>query len=91
MSSVVTCLSDAHDVVGLTKEKKNGIHQFHFLLLHDFSQLCPDFSNLPHGLDVDEVLAAPLARISVGLPLLVDVQVGQVVRLGDLELFPRVV
>ena len=50
----------------------------HFLLLHDFLQLRPNLSDLTHGFAVDEVVRAPLTRISVAFPL---VQEGQMRRL----------
>ena len=45
----------------------------------------PPPAHLAHGLDVDEVVGRPLARVAVGLPLVVYVQVRQVVGLGHLE------
>lgn len=43
---------------------------------------------LPQALDVDEVIRAPLGTEVVELPLLEDVEEGEVVALWDEELFP---
>ena len=37
------------------------------------------------------MLGAPLPRVSVGLPLLVHVEVGQMIGFGDLKLFAGIV
>jgi hypothetical protein len=37
------------------------------------------------------MLSAPLPRVPIGLPLLVDVEVSEVVRFRDLELFASIV
>lgn len=47
-----------------------------------------DLSSLSQALDVDEVVGAPLRAEVVELPLLEDVEEGQVVALRYEELFP---
>lgn len=57
-------------------------HQHHLLVLHNLLHLR---AHLAHGLAVDEVVGAPLRAVAVGLPLVVHVQEGQVVRLEYLR------
>lgn len=45
-------------------------------------------TNLLHGLGVDKVLRGPNVGVLVHAPLEVDVEEGQMVRLGHLELLP---
>ena len=52
---------------------------FHFLLLHNFLELGTNLADLSHGLHVDKMVLTPLTRVALDLPLLVDVQVCQVV------------
>lgn len=57
-------------------------------LTHFFTHLCMDLSSLAKALDVDEVVGAPLRPEVVELPLLEDVEKGQVVALRHEELLP---
>ena len=64
-------------------------HQFHFLFLHDFFQLWSDFPSFSHLLSMNEMVATPLARISVNFPLLVNIQICQMIWFGNLKFFSR--
>ena len=60
-------------------------HHLHLLALHDLLQLRAHLANFPHRLDVDKMIRAPLTTVSVGFPLLVHVQVRQMIRLRNLK------
>ena len=64
-------------------------NHFHFLLLHDLFELGTNLPHFSHGLDMDKVVLTPLTRISVGFPLLVHIQVGQMVGFRHLKFLPR--
>ena len=53
---------------------------------HDVLELLANLAHLLHRLLVYEVIGAPVGRVAVELPLLVQVEQRQVVRLGHLEL-----
>lgn len=46
---------------------------------------------LPHGLGMDEVLVAPQCGIAIVLPLQVNIQVSQVITLGNSKFLPHLV
>lgn len=55
--------------------------------MHDVDELGPHLSDFLEGFGVDEVLLGPLRIVLMHLPLLVDVQEGEMVTLRDLEMF----
>lgn len=49
---------------------------------------CP---HLPHGLGMDEMIITPDGRVIIILPLQVNIQVGQMITLGDSKLLPDLI
>ena len=57
----------------------------HSHTLHDINELRADFTDFLKGFGMNKVLRGPFVVVLVHLPLLVDIQQGQVVTLGYLK------
>ena len=66
-------------------------HVLDLLLLHELEELVADAAHAHHGLSVDVVALAPGHAVLGALPLQEDVEVGEVVALGDGEVGVEIV